>query len=183
MNQARTISLQLITLINIKKMDNFDLRKYLIENKATANSRVLTEAKTYAVDPKGDEYLDFIDVVNAYLMVSEDDLLENPVDFEDIAALIGKYGKLLFEVEIVGLDDTVDGIESYYSVTNQEVLNKIAQIYAQDEIHYDLAAAIQQGETTGFMMFIGEFSGVFVVIPLEPGFEKIEIEAQQHVKH
>ena len=165
-------------------MDNFDLRKYLVENKATTNSKLLTEAKTYSIDVQTDDnHIDYIDVVNTYLMVSEDDLLDNPVDFEDIAALIGKYGKLLFEVETVGLDDTVDGIESFYSVTNQEALNKIAQIYAQDEAHYNVAAAIQRGEVTGFMLSIGEFYGVFVVIPLEPGFEKIEIEAQQHVKH
>jgi len=50
-------------------MDNFDLKKYLVENKVTTNSKMLTEAKTYAVDTQADDYLDYIDKVNEYLFV------------------------------------------------------------------------------------------------------------------
>ena len=101
-------------------MDNFDLKKYLVENKVTANSKTLLEAKTYAVNTDAEDYFDYIDTVNEYLTVPQDDLLDSSIDFASIAAILSKHGQLLFEVEIAGLDDTADGIESYYKVTNPE---------------------------------------------------------------
>jgi len=177
-------------------MDDFDLKKYLVENKVTTNSRIIKEEedefnldtsrtsygtnKKYTVDPQADadDFLDFIDTVNDYLMVSTDDLLDNPVDFDDIAALVDKYGKLLFEVEIVGLDPSADGLESYYSVTNQEVLNKIADIYAQEKEWTQLAANIRNGKARGFMTFLYDVVEDSVVVPLSPGFEEIETAIQ-----
>jgi hypothetical protein len=160
-------------------MDNFDLKKYLVENKATTNSNMLTEAKTYAVNTDAEDYFDYIDTVNEYLTVPQDDLLDSSIDFASIAAILSKYGQLLFEVEIAGLDDTADGIESYYKVTNPEALNQIAKLYGVDENHYELASTIQEGEVAGFMTFVFDYNNDFVVIPLEPGFETIEAEAKR----
>jgi hypothetical protein len=160
-------------------MDNFDLKKYLVENKATTNSNMLTEAKTYAVNTDAKDYFDYIDTVNEYLTVPQDDLLDSSIDFASIAAILSKYGQLLFEVEIAGLDDTADGIESYYKVTNPEALNQIAKLYGVDENHYELASTIQEGEVAGFMTFVFDYNNDFVVIPLEPGFETIEAEAKR----
>ena len=160
-------------------MDNFDLKKYLVENKVTANSKTLLEAKTYAVNTDAEDYFDYIDTVNEYLTVPQDDLLDSSIDFASIAAILSKHGQLLFEVEIAGLDDTADGIESYYKVTNPEALNQIAELYGQDENHYELASAIQEGEVAGFMTFVFDYNDDFVVIPLEPGFEVIEGEAKR----
>jgi len=160
-------------------MDNFDLKKYLVENKVTTNSKTLIEAKTYAVDTQAEDYFDYIDTVNEYLTVPQDDLMDSPIDFSSIAAILSKHGQLLFEVEIAGIDDTTDGIESYYKVTNPEALNRIAELYGQDENHYELASAIQEGEVGGFMTFVFDNSDDFVVIPLEPGFEAIEAQAKR----
>lgn len=160
-------------------MDNFDLKKYLVENKVTANSKTLLEAKTYAVNTDAEDYFDYIDTVNEYLTVPQDDLLDSSIDFASIAAILSKHGQLLFEVEIAGLDDTADGIESYYKVTTPEVLKQIAELYGQDENHYELASAIQEGKVAGFMTFVFDYNDDFVVIPLEPGFETIEAEAKR----
>ena len=160
-------------------MDNFDLKKYLVENKVTTNSKTLIEAKTYAVDTQADDYLDYIDTVNEYLLVPQDDLMDSSIDFPSIAAILSKHGQLMFEVEMAGIDDTADGIESYYKVTNPEALNQIAEHYGQDEKHYELASAIQEGEVGGFMTFVFDNNDDFVVIPLEPGFEAIEAEAKR----
>jgi len=164
-------------------MDNFDLRKYLIENKVTTNSKTLIEAKTYTVDTTDDDYFEYIDKVNEYLAAPQDDLMGSSIDFPSIAALLSKHGQLLFEVEIAGVDDTADGIESYYKIPNPEALNQIANLYGQDENYYELASAIQEGEVAGFMTFVFDHNDDFVVIPLEPGFETIEAEARRFAQN
>jgi hypothetical protein len=164
-------------------MDTFDLKKYLVENKATTNSKTLVEAKTYAVDTTDDDYWDYTDKVNEYLAVPQDDLMDSSIDFPSIAAILSKHGQLLFEVEIAGIDDTADGIESYYKVSNPEALSQIAKLYGQDENYYELASAIQEGEVAGFMTFVFDHNDNFVVIPLESGFETIEAEARRFAQN
>lgn len=164
-------------------MDNFDLRKYLIENKATTNSKIINEGKTYYLKSKDfynpeESYSlfgEYIDLVNDYTAANEPDLLDAGIDFTDAIELIGKHGQLLFEIEATGIDPETDGVESYYRVTNPEVLQELAQTYAQSEEYYKLASAIKKGKYTGFMITSLEYlPDDSVVIPMEPGFEEIE---------
>ncbi len=142
---------------------------------------ILTEAKTYAVNTSDDDFWDYQDTVNEYLMVPQDELVESSVNFESIAPILGKYGELLFEVQIAGIDDTTDGTESYYKITDPEALNQIAELYGEDENFYEVASAIQEGEVTGFMTFVFDYNDSFVIIPLESGFEVIEAQAKRFV--
>jgi len=165
-------------------MSQFDLKNYLVENKLTSNSRVLQESRTYYYDVKADteEYDELMDTVNDYLLVSSDYLEDGDIDFSSIASLL-KSSKLLFEISLKGIDTSTDGIESYYRVTDQETLDKIAGLYAVDEELYELASMIQNGEVNGFMAFTPDFPeyNTFQVFPLESGFEEIEKVAKQHL--
>ena len=161
-------------------MDNFNLKKYLVENKVTRNSQMLNEAKTYTIDVNTadtdleDSFEVYQDTVNDYLTLPVPDLQESGVNFEALAALVGKYGTLLFEVETVGLDPSVDGIESFYQVKDRNILSEIAKIYAESEELYELSDEIQQGNYTGFVVVTYDYIDEPVVVPLNSGFQEIE---------
>jgi hypothetical protein len=80
-------------------MDNFDLKKYLTENKITANSKILNEA------PENLNISNVSDSKNMWLEKLKKDLLQNKYNLKKV----GLYNGLIKE----GIENLLESLKDY----------------------------------------------------------------------
>jgi hypothetical protein len=115
----------------------------------------------------------FQDVQNEYL--SPEDFIEG-LNHEKIAPLIYRHGMKHFTINVDGIDPSVDGKETYYTVEDVRLLEQIATAVAgSGEEYQDIAIDIGLGKQKEFMVFLprsgftGEEFGDMKVFFLDTG--------------
>lgn len=162
-------------------MDNFDLRKYLVENRVTTNSRLLAESENYHLQPQErEDFNKYIDTLDKYREYPDEFDFDSSINFDRVSSIIIKSGTRLFDTKITQFKDhTLNVISSFYKVTDPEALQEIARLYAEDEDFYSVATDIQKGKCPGFeiITWISLNIDKVFIMPLKKGFENIEAAA------
>ena len=120
-------------------MAKINLINLLLENRYIIDHQKLKEDETWEI----------IDIENDYIEPSEN---IGQLDEESIINTVLKHGTLDFEAEVDGIDDTTDGTFFYYKVLDQDTLNRIAKIVADEgNENYEIIGEIQKGKY-GFLI-------------------------------
>jgi hypothetical protein len=154
-------------------MESFDLKKFLVENKLTTNSKVLSELKTYNINMDDEEAFEIHQELQNEYIVPEDYFPE--ADMDSILDIVMQKGIELFNITLEGIDPSVDGVEKYYRVVDKSILADLAKLYAGEE-NFELAEDIINGTVKGFLVFQPDEGGI-IVFPLLKGFQEIEKSA------
>ena len=155
-------------------MDTFDLRKFLIENKLTTKSSLLSELKRYTVLGDSPVAMDVAEMSGEIVAIPIDELEE--YDHRGLTRLLMKYGEDILDIYKAGHDPSIDGSETFFKVDSQEGLSEIAAAYAEmSEDFFEVADRIKKGEITMFMHF-ENFQGEQYVFPVEPEYYNSYIE-------
>ena len=175
--------------------DNFDLKKYLIENKATTNSRMLSEneagkfyAPTYLKQKYGEAAAKEIEAgidemdANAWdrftAMESAEEVEDYIVDIKDMLGLAEtkkKHSKMMKEAADFKVKLLVPTV--YYDVTTGELADSPNKWYTEDELEDADVTSYTDGNELATVVFDSnmarakqmekQYPGLFKVMPID----------------
>ena len=141
--------------------DNFDLKKYLIENKATTNSRMLNENEDDTLHPNIKKTADLLKQEGIpFEMVSWEDVeaeLQRGMDVEgdtslQVIKLKGKKGNvyvLEYGYMSIGIDakELPAGFEDYHTTSPEEIVKVLKQNFLMTESRKKHSKMMNEAET------------------------------------
>ena len=100
-----------------------------------------------------DNAFEFLDLQADYMWVPQDDMSKFANQIK-ACELIYRNSKPLLTIKTVGLNESSDGTETFYKITDKTLLNKISQFFPEDKI---IQGLIMQDKVE-FGVHINEFN-------------------------